>query len=190
MNISTMVFIAFALAMDAFAVSVVNSMCFVNQTKRSAIMSSFLFGAFQALMPIAGYYAGIAFVGFVAAFDHWIAFSLLCLIGGKMLYTCIREWNEPVNCSKAQTSPRKRLVLTQAVATSIDALAVGVSFAALGTNIYVAAANIGIITFVFCVLGHILGKSLGAVFSKWAQIFGGSVLIIIGFRILIEHLFF
>ncbi len=190
MQITTTIFLAFALAMDAFAVSVVNSMTYTRQTKRSIVFTSFMFGLFQTLMPIIGFLAGNAFIEIIARFDHWVAFILLGFIGGRMIYTCIKEWKEPVGAIKTQLSPQKRLVFTQAIATSIDALAVGISLAALGTNIYIAAINIGVITFVCCVIGHILGKSLGAIFSKWAQILGGAILIIIGTRIFIEHMFF
>ncbi len=188
MSITTVVFLAFALAMDAFAVSVVNSMCFLKQSKTSIVLSSFLFGFFQAIMPLIGFWAGTVFIGFISSFDHWIAFILLFAIGGKMIYSCIKEWATPFECPPERHSPQKRLIFIQAIATSIDAMAVGISLAALGTNIVSAAINIGIITFITCLFGHILGKHLGVIFSKWAQILGGAILILIGSGILLEHL--
>lgn len=187
MGITTVILMALGLSMDAFAVSVINSMCFVKLRRRDALFTSAAFGVFQGLMPILGFWAGSAFVGAISAVDHWVAFALLAFIGGKMLWDAIREWNEPVHCP-IEHNLTVKLVLTQAVATSIDALAVGVSLAALNVNIYSSAALIGIITFVCCLIGHFLGKRLGGLFSNWAQLAGGTVLIVIGIKILVEHL--
>ncbi|MEG0770040.1 MAG: manganese efflux pump MntP family protein [Ruthenibacterium sp.] len=187
MGFTTLVFLALGLSMDAFAVSVINSMCFAGLRRRDMVLTSFTFGVFQALMPVLGYWAGSAFTGAMRAVDHWLAFALLAFIGGKMIWDSLREWNEPVHCP-IEHSLSVKLVLTQGVATSIDALAVGVSLAALNANVYSTALLIGGVTFVCCLLGHFLGKKLGGLFSNWAQIAGGAVLIGIGIKILCEHL--
>ena len=187
MGTFTLILLALGLSMDAFAVSIINSMCFAKLTRRDAVLTSLAFGVFQGLMPILGFWAGSAFSGVISSVDHWLAFLLLGFIGGKMLFDAIREWNEPVHCPVEHTLSAK-LVLTQAVATSIDALAVGISLAALNVNVYSAAALIAAITFVCCLIGHFLGKRLGGLFSNWAQLLGGAVLIGIGVKILVEHL--
>ncbi len=184
----TIVFLAFALATDAFAVSVVNSICFTNITKRHAILASFLFGLFQGAMPIIGFLVGTTFIDIISAFDHWVAFILLSIIGGKMLYECKVSWNNKPECPTV-SYPGTRLLITQAFATSIDALVVGISLAAIGSNIIVSALIIAVITFICCLVGHFLGKKLGGVFSNWAHLIGALMLIGIGLNILLEHLF-
>ncbi len=178
---------AVALSADAFAVSVTNGICFAGQSHKKDVIASFAFGAFQGIMPIFGYWAGVLFVGYIQQIDHWIAFFLLAFIGLKMIYEAVHEWKSVEVC-KTKTLTF-RLILTQGIATSIDALAVGISFAALGTQIYPAALAIAIITFLCCLIGHYLGKRIGKLWGNKAQIIGGVMLIAIGLNILIEHLF-
>lgn len=187
MGIWTLVLIALGLAADAFAVSIINSMCYEKMGARGAVLTSLAFGVFQGVMPLLGFWAGSALTRTISTVDHWVAFLLLGFIGGKMIFDAIREWNEPMHCPVEQNVSVK-LVLTQALATSIDALAVGVSFAALEVEIFSAVALIAGITFVVCLLGHFVGKKIGGLFGNWAQLVGGAVLIIIGIKILIEHL--
>lgn len=188
MTVFTLFLLAVGLSMDAFAVSVSNSMCRKGLDRRTALVTSLSFGLFQGMMPVIGYLAGRAFASAVSAIDHWIAFVLLGYIGGKMIADAVREWNaEEESCPAALTMG---VILTQAVATSIDALAVGVSFAALDINIVTAASFIACVTFVCCVVGHAVGERFGRLLGRWAQVFGGVILVGIGLKILIEHLFF
>lgn len=189
MGIGTILLLGVALSMDAFAVSVINSMCYPDLTRRRGMLVCAAFGVFQGIMPLLGYWAGSTFSGAISAVDHWIAFVLLAFIGGKMLFECIREWNEPVHCPAERTLSGKA-ILTQALATSIDALAVGVSFAAvsMSVNVYAACGIIAGLTFAICLIGCLLGKKIGGLLGNWAQIIGGVILIGIGVKILVEHL--
>lgn len=187
MDSITLFVLALGLSMDAFAVSISNSMCFVGLRRQQAVVTSLAFGLFQGLMPVAGYFAGRAFAAVVSTFDHWIAFVLLGFIGGKMIVDAVRELRQPEACEAGRTFGYK-LMIVQAFATSIDALAVGVSFAALDVNIAAAASFIACVTFVCCLVGHLLGKKFGALLGGKAEIFGGVILVCIGARILIEHL--
>ena len=186
MDLISLIFLALGLSMDAFAVSISNSMCF-ELKKRDSFLTSLSFGIFQGIMPIAGFFAGIAFSNTIESIDHWIAFILLAFIGGKMIFDSLREWNEPISCPVEKTLTVK-MVLLQGVATSIDALAVGVGFAVMEVNIWVAAGLIALITFVCCLVGHFIGKKAGGLLGNWAQIAGGVILIVIGLKILISHL--
>lgn len=173
--------------MDAFAVSVSNSMALAGLKKSEAVLTSLCFGVFQGLMPTVGFLAGRAFARAVSAFDHWIAFCLLGFLGGKMLADAVRELRCP-EVRPARQTFSLRLVLTQAFATSIDALAAGVSLAALEGNIFAAAGFIACVTFVCCLVGHALGRRFGGWLGARAQIFGGLILVLLGVRILAEHL--
>lgn len=187
MDLMTLLILALGLSMDAFAVSVSNSMAYTNLRRGEGVLTSFSFGVFQGLMPVIGYFAGRAFAGVVSAFDHWIAFILLAFIGGKMILDAAREMRAPEEAPAAHTFSI-RLMLVQAFATSIDALAVGVSFAALDVQIAAAAAFIACVTFLCCLVGHAAGRRCGAWLGKRAQIFGGLILAGIGVKILTEHL--
>lgn len=187
MNTAALFLIALGLSMDAFAVSVTNSMCYPNLGRKKALFTSLCFGLFQGIMPVLGFLAGRAFSEKLDAFDHWVAFILLGIVGGKMLIDALREWREPLACPTDKTLTVK-LIFVQAIATSIDALAVGISFAALGANIFSAASFIAVTTFICCLLGHLLGKKAGKYLGNWAQIAGGVILIGIGVKILLEHL--
>ena len=186
MDLLTLFVLAFGLSMDAFAVSVSNSLCFHSLRRGQAVLTSFSFGLFQGLMPAAGYWAGRAFARTVSAVDHWVAFVLLGFIGGKMIWDAVEEQRAPQPGGAKAFS--LRLMLVQAFATSIDALAVGVSFAALEVNILTAASFIAGVTFACCLIGHLLGKAFGSWLGGKAEVLGGVILIGIGLKILIEHL--
>ena len=140
MDSITLFVLALGLSMDAFAVSISNSMCFSGLRRNEAALTSLSFGVFQGLMPVAGYFAGRAFADVVSAFDHWIAFALLGFIGGKMIWDAVKELRAPEACPVGRAFSYK-LMVVQAFATSIDALAVGVSFAALDVNIAAASRS-------------------------------------------------
>ncbi len=184
----TLFVLALGLSMDAFAVSVSNSLYYAKLRRGEAVLTSFTFGVFQGLMPLVGYLAGRAFAKAVSAFDHWVAFILLGFIGGKMIVDAVRELREP-RAAPVNHVFSLRLMLVQAFATSIDALAVGVSFAALDVNIAAAALFIACVTFVCCLIGHAVGRRFGGWLGGRAEIFGGVILLAIGLRILLSHLF-
>ncbi|MBQ2696594.1 MAG: manganese efflux pump [Clostridia bacterium] len=183
MQIFELIMIAVGLSMDAFAVSLSNGMAIPNLRLKDALKFGFFFGFFQALMPLIGWAAGQLFSGYIMAFDHWVAFILLGYIGAKMILDAVRCDEE------ASGSTQFRILLILAIATSIDALAAGVTFAFVSINIWFSIATIGLITFVLCTLGALLGKCAGCALGRRAQILGGVILIIMGFKILIEHLF-
>ena len=173
------------LSMDAFAVAVCKGLCMPRIRWGQAIVIALFFGGFQALMPLIGWAAGSLFASSIAAIDHWIAFGLLALIGAKMLWDAFHEDDEEVTCD---TRLDLRELTLLAIATSIDALAVGVTFAFLGVNIGVAIAVIGVTTFVLSLVGVVIGHQFGSRFEKPAAIAGGVVLILLGAKILVEHL--
>lgn len=177
--------IALSLAMDAFAVSISNGVSVRGFGGRHAVLQGIYFGVFQFLMPVIGWFLGSSVKTYISSVDHWIAFGLLAVIGGNM----IRESLHPEEEAGQSRLSAKVLVL-QAVATSIDALAVGISFAILDVNIWMASAIIGVVAFVLGVAGGFLGKRLGDFLESKAEFVGGLVLIAIGVKILVEHLFF
>ena len=174
------------LSMDAFAVSICKGLCMRKIRWAQAFVIALFFGVFQAIMPVIGWILGSSFSAFIEPVDHWIAFVLLALVGGKMLWDAFHEDDEAVECGPEKLDMRELLML--AVATSIDALAVGISLALLNVNIAGAAAIIGLTTFVLSFLGVLIGHRFGARFNKGAAIAGGIVLIAIGLKILLEHL--
>ncbi len=186
MSILEILLIGIGLAMDASAVSASNGMAYKNITPRLTLYIALTFGLFQGVMPIIGYYAGSIFSEQFASVDHWIALALLSVIGIKMLYDALSGKEDEAEGSNKLTI---KMLLFQGVATSIDALAVGVSFAAMRTNIFIAAAIIACTTFTLSAVGVILGKNFGDKLNKKAEIIGGSILIIIGIKIFIEHMF-
>lgn len=188
MGTMTLFLIALGLSMDAFAVSISNGMCFRNFGIKKIITASFSFGLFQMLMPIIGYFAGSSFSSSIRSLDHWIALILLASIGGKMIYDGIIELKNPNSCDIKKTFTI-RVLLLQSVATSIDALAVGISFAVMQVSIGMAASFIGIVTFVCCLFGSFLGHRFGVVLGKRAEVLGGIILVGIGIKIFVEHVF-
>ena len=183
MGVLELILIAIGLAMDAFAVSLGKGLTVCNVRPRYALSAGAWFGGFQALMPIIGYLLGHSFAGVVTSVDHWIAFALLVLIGGNMLREAIWGDDEPQD---GDFAPRKMLVM--AIATSIDALAVGITMAFLEVNIWVAAAVIGVITFALSAAGVMLGCRFGNYLGSKAGVLGGLILIGLGVKILLEHL--
>lgn len=183
------VLIGFSLAMDAFAVSVSSGISIKNLRVFHALRASFFFGLFQFAMPVAGWYLGRAFSAYIQAFDHWIAFGLLVLIGGKMLSETLRGKEKETGCPDQGRDIRSLPCLfLLSVATSIDALAVGLSFNLLGRDIWTPAFLISAITFAVCLTGFEFGRRIGVLFEKRAGILGGLILIGIGIKILLEHL--
>lgn len=183
MSLITIIFIAFGLAMDAFAVSISNGLNLKKFNINFAIKLGVFFGGFQALMPILGYLASLSIRDYIAKFDYWIAFILLTLIGSKMIYEAfvIDE-----NKDKKELSFYMLIILS--IATSIDALAVGVSLTFLKVNIMAPAVIIGIITFFMSFLGVLIGSKFGKFFENKIEILGGIILIGIGLKILLEHI--
>ncbi|MDR1766801.1 MAG: manganese efflux pump MntP family protein [Lachnospiraceae bacterium] len=186
MSIGELFLVAVSLSMDAFAVSVCKGLAAKAPTARQTLVVGLYFGAFQALMPLLGYFVGSRFEAFVAAFSHWIAFALLALIGVNM----IRESREADTCSVTSASFGPRDMLPLALATSIDAFAVGVSFAFLEINIWLSVIFIGIITLCLSVVGVRSGKAFGGHLKSRAELVGGLILIGIGVKIVVEGLFF
>ena len=183
MDLPTLLMIAVGLAMDAFAVSICSGLVIERLRLRDAVRIAFSFGAFQALMPVFGWLAGLAVSDVIQKFDHWAAFGLLALIGSKMIYEANRGGHKP-----CRSDPRKLVVLLAlSVATSIDALAVGVTFAFLDVSIAVSAAVIGVVTFLLSLAGVYIGRRTGHRFERKAETAGGLILIAIGAKILIKH---
>lgn len=174
------------LAMDAFSVAVTDGIVLKKPRVLQAVKIALFFGAFQFLMPCAGFLLGSTFAWLITSFDHWVAFILLAFIGGKMIFEAVRggDENEEIKNPLSVST-----LFVMAVATSIDALAVGVSFATIGTPIIAASAVIGIVTFMISLAGVYIGSRFGNLLGKRAEIAGGIVLVGIGIKILIEHLF-
>ncbi|MGV8084195.1 MAG: manganese efflux pump MntP family protein [Coriobacteriia bacterium] len=175
--------IALGLSMDAFAVSVGKGLSVPRTTLKHTAIVGVWFGGFQALMPLIGYLLGSSFRSLVTTWDHWIAFVLLVLIGVNMIRESRKAAEENLGASF-----RWRQMFPLAVATSIDALAVGVTFAFLDVRIVPAVAFIGVVTFAFSAIGLKIGNVFGTRFKSGAELFGGLVLILIGTKILLEHL--
>jgi len=176
---------AVGLAMDAFAVSIVSGAAYKQLNIKHALRLALFFGGFQALMPLIGFLAGQTLKGYIANFDYWIAFGLLSAIGCKMIYESTKiklahQNPEPMNIA---------VLLALSVATSIDALTVGLTLSILKISITLAAAIIGLITFILSYLGVFIGKNFGHFFENKIEALGGLILIAIGCKILIEHLF-
>ena len=183
MSIWELLILAVGLAMDAFAVAVCKGLSIRTLKVRQALMVGLWFGLFQALMPALGWLLGSAFSELVQSVDHWIAFLLLAIIGGNMIREALGGDEEDVDPSLSFG-----VMFLLAVATSIDALAVGITFALLPVNILAAVALIGVITFAISCAGVKIGNVFGAKYKAKAEFFGGAVLILIGLKILLEHL--
>ena len=184
MSFLELLLIAVGVSMDAFSVSICKGLTTKRFSLKMALTCGLWFGAFQALMPVVGFFLGAQFARFIESVDHWIAFGLLFLIGANM----IREAIVSKEDSKQTNALDFRTMLLLAVATSIDALAVGVSFACIQVELWSSVALIGLTTFVFSVVGVKIGNVFGTKFKKNAEVFGGIILILIGLKILLEHL--
>lgn len=187
MGIVELLLIAAGLSMDAFAVSICKGLGMKKVNLKVAFVLALFFGGFQALMPLIGWALGSQFLWLISPIDHWIAFVLLAVIGGKMLWEALHDEE-----GEDDGKPADKIDLGEffilAVATSIDALAVGISFAALAVDIVPSILIIGVVTFCFTIAGVFVGNFFGSGYEKPASIVGGVVLILIGLKILLEHL--
>jgi putative Mn2+ efflux pump MntP len=197
MSLISILLTSFALSMDAFAVSITKGMTIRNITTKLAFKLAFFFGLFQGGMPLIGWSLGISFEGYIKGFDHWIALILLSFLGIKMIYESIKsEGEDEVALDIAQdnihndfndSDIKTKDLIVLSVATSIDALAVGVSFAFLDISIIPVVSSIAIVTFIVCFIGVLIGKQIGPILKNYAEIIGGVILILIGLNIFNEH---
>lgn len=193
MSFTAILFTAFALSMDALAVSVTKGMTLKNLTKGISIKIALAFGLFQGGMPLLGWALGISFESYIKSIDHWIALILLSFLGFKMIQEFIKSKKEGeevslecgITTDESNLSNKELIMLS--IATSIDALAVGISFAFLSVDIIQASLIICIITFIVCLIGVILGNKIGDIFNGYAELVGGIILVIIGINIFNEH---
>ena len=185
MNLIELLLIAVGLSMDAFSVSICKGLTTKRFSWRMALTCGVWFGFFQALMPTVGYFLGAQFQEIIEAYDHWIAFGLLFLIGANMIREAV--WGKKEEGEDNDSLDFKTMFLL-AIATSIDALAVGVSFACIQVKLWSSVLIIGFTTFLFSVLGVQIGYMFGSKYEKLAGVFGGIILILIGLKILLEHL--
>ena len=183
MDFIEIMFIGIGLAMDAFAVSICKGLAIKNISKKNILKISLYFGIFQMIMPLAGYFLGNSFQHIIYKIDHWIAFALLLGIGLNMIKEAFSK-----DLEERDDSLDAKTMIVFAIATSIDALAVGITFGFLKVNIILAVCIIGIITFSLCSIGVKLGNRFGNKFQNKAEIFGGIILILIGIKILLEHI--
>ena len=184
LDLVTILGIAIAVSMDALVVSITNGFMMREFKVQHALRIAFFFGLFQALMPLIGWLAGISLASYIRTFDHWIAFGLLLVIGIKMLWECRKMDSD----SSSRDCLHFPTLLLLSVATSIDALAVGISFALLDTAIFYPIAVIGAITFIICFIGVAVGSRITGFHGGKLEAAGGIILIIIGIKILLEHL--
>ena len=186
MSIIEIALIGVGLAMDAFAVSICKGLAMRRMNYKKAIIIAAFFGVFQALMPALGYVLGTTFANKIAAIDHWIAFILLALIGANMIKEALSSDDD--DCQDASLRLGDLIMLS--IATSIDALAVGITFAFFNVSLLLSVSMIGIITFIICVIGVKVGNVFGEKYKSKAELAGGLILIVMGAKILIDHLFF
>ena len=184
MTFLELLLIAIGLSMDAFAVSICKGLSTRQLKVKHYLLVGFWFGGFQALMPVIGYLLGTSFEQYITSVDHWIAFGLLVLIGGNMIKESLHK-----DCENCSSSFDFKTMLLLAIATSIDALAIGVTFALLpDVNIYLAVSLIGVTTFIFSARGLKVGNIFGVKYKSKAEFAGGLILVLMGTKILLEHL--
>ncbi len=189
MTLLELFIIAVGLSMDAFAVAICKGLAVKKAGIKQMALAGLWFGGFQGLMPLIGYFLGTTFESYITKFDHWIAFVLLGLIGANMIKEALSKDDDDCGCDSKAGSMAVREMFTLAVATSIDALAVGVTFALLPeVNIGAAVGFIGAITFVLSAVGIKIGNIFGVKFKSKAELAGGIILILMGLKILLEHL--
>lgn len=176
------------LAMDAFAVSICKGLSMRKVNKKQCFIIALFFGGFQALMPLIGWFLGSQFQECITRIDHWIAFVLLVFIGGKMMVEAIRDKEQDVEITEMDPPLKIKELFVLAVATSIDALAVGITFAFLDVPIVEAIIIIGIVTFILSVIGVYVGNFFGNRYKNKAEFIGGLILVVLGIKILLEHL--
>lgn len=191
MDIFSIIIIAIGLAMDSFAVCISKGMCMRELYPWRTIKIALVFGAFQAFMPLVGYLLGLGFLAYIAQYDHWLAFVILLLLGAKMIYESVTDDTpqtcETCSCSTAESVNWKQ-ICTLAFATSIDAMATGFIFVPFPELLLVAVLSIGLVTLFFAYSGMFIGKRLGKRLHFNMEVLGGAVLILIGTKILVEHL--
>ena len=187
MSIVELFLIGVGLSMDAFAVAVCQGLCMPKLNLRQGGVIALYFGGFQALMPLIGWFLGSQFAGYIQSFDHWVAFVLLALIGGNMVREALSPEEEETSCAVNSKLDHKKLFM-MAVATSIDALAIGVAFAFMDVLILPAVSLIGCTTFCLSLVGVGVGNFFGSRYKKRAELTGGIILILLGVKILLEHL--
>ena len=185
MNLWEIILVGLGLSADAFAVSVTNGICAKSSRLRGAVLCGIFFGLFQGAMPVLGYSLGLVFSDYIGKFDHWIALVLLGFIGINMMVD-----SGKTESLKSTFILSTALLLTQGLATSVDALAVGISLSALGGNILLSAPVIASVTFAVSFAGFFVGKAVGNIFTSKAEFFGGLVLLCIGLKIFVSHICF
>jgi putative Mn2+ efflux pump MntP len=184
MDLITIILVAIGLGVDGFSVAIGIGAANTKRSWAPVLRLAAAFGLFQFVMPLVGWLAGLTVVNFIANYDHWIAFTLLAYVGGKMIWEGCKKESEEEKADQTRGLP----LLLLSIATSIDALAVGFSFSILKVPILFPAAVIGIVCFLMTTIGMIFGKALARIFGKKVEIFGGIVLIAIGVKILIDHM--
>lgn len=188
MNFATLLVTAVGLSMDASAVSISNGITYRRTFLSKIILMAFYFGLFQAAMPFIGYYAGNVFSDMIKAIDHWVVLIILCILGVKMIIQALKSRNgKEIKVQKCSILTNKFLLI-QALATSIDAFALGISLAIIKVDILKAVIIIGITTFIICFFSFFIGRKFGGLLQNKAEIFGGLILIFIGLKIFIEHI--
>ncbi|NMC55642.1 MAG: manganese efflux pump [Eubacteriaceae bacterium] len=188
MNFTTLLVTAVGLSMDASAVSISNGIAYRRTFLTKVILMAFYFGLFQAVMPFIGYYAGNIFSDMIKAVDHWVVLIILSILGIKMIMEAVKSKNSnEIKIQKCSFLTNKFLLI-QALATSIDAFALGISLALIKVDILRAVIVIGITTFILCFFSFFVGRKFGSLFKSKAEIFGGLILIIIGLKIFMEHI--
>ena len=183
MGIIELILLSIGLGMDAFAVSICKGISMKKMDWKKACIIGLYFGGFQAIMPVIGYFLGSTFESFITNFDHWVAFILLAIIGGNMIKETFNT-----ECDTISDDVNFKTMIILAIATSIDALAMGVTFAFLNVNIIPAISFIGVVTFTCSAIGVKIGNVFGLKYKSKAEIAGGVILILLGCKILIEHL--
>ena len=186
MSLITIIVVAVGLAMDAFAVSIVSGTAYQQLKIKHALRIALFFGSFQALMPLVGSLAGLSMRAYIVPYDHWVAFGLLSAVGGKMIYESFKIKSAEQNVNPSNTF----ILLILSVATSIDALVVGITFSLLTVSLAKAVIIIGLVTFNLSYLGVFIGKKFGHLFESKIEAVGGLILIGLGAKILLEHLLF
>ncbi|WP_164170079.1 manganese efflux pump MntP family protein [Ruminococcus flavefaciens] len=185
MGITELLLISVGLAMDAFSVSVCKGLSMKKLDLKGGVITALFFGAFQAFMPVIGYFLGSRFADFISSFSHWVSFGLLAVIGGKMMIEAIKGGDDESG-NEYRLNIKELFVL--AVATSIDALAVGIVFAAEKTPVITSVTIIGAVTFLLSLAGVYIGHRFGSKYEKKAELAGGAILIIIGVKLLLDGL--
>ena len=184
MDFITLIITAIGLAMDCFAVSLSAGACSKHAALKTALKIAFFFGLFQAVMTFIGWFAGIGFSKYIVNYDHWIAFGLLAAIGAKMLIEALKKDSDEKNINYCSN----KVIFVLSIATSIDALAVGITFSMLRSALLLSVLIIGLVSALFALAGNYIGRKAGKYLGRKAEIVGGIILIGIGIKILIEHL--